>query len=239
VLRIYDRIVHWNDPLHFEDFEAGDPKLEGKKLGLIKCLVVPPRGTDDIPVLPMRESGRLLFPLCRTCARENKTGRYDPDYFCRHFEEKDRAFVATIARPELLLALENGYTVRKLYRCYAFEKSFLFLFTLFELYRFDSEIFKNYIREFLKIKVESSGWPSLCRSEEFPDQLPDADDPALTEAQRSSVKLLKERRRRFIELHRDIYGIELDEANIKRNDGLRYVAKLCLNSLCKPLLFPK
>ena len=35
--------------------------------GLVKCSVLPPR-TLYHPVLPYRTHGKLMFPLCRTCA---------------------------------------------------------------------------------------------------------------------------------------------------------------------------
>ena len=69
---------------------------------------------------------RLLFPLCRSCAQENKIGRYDPDYFCKHHDGNDRNFVSTAAILELKLALDHGYVVRRLYRAYLFEKYGLF-----------------------------------------------------------------------------------------------------------------
>jgi hypothetical protein len=239
ILRIFDKIVFWTESWEFEDFEACDSKLEGKKIGVIKCLIVPPRGTEHIPLIPMRDNGRLLFPLCRSCAVENKIGRFDPAYFCQHFEEKDRAFVATIARPELLLALDNGYIVRKIYRCYTFEKyinSYKVILSLF-CFRFDSDLFKNYIREFLKVKVESSGWPTHCRTNEFQGRLPDLTDLQLTPEQRQTVSELMANREMYIVRQKEVYGIDIDESKIKVNEGLRYVAKLCLNSLCKIYLY--
>jgi len=38
---------------------------------LIKCKILPPKGIY-IPILPYRANGKLLFPLCRTCARHRK-----------------------------------------------------------------------------------------------------------------------------------------------------------------------
>ena len=126
VLRIYNNEVWWTCPSEFEAFERADKNLDRKKMGLIKCLVVPPRGNEHIPVVPVRDNSRLVFPLCRKCCKKHQTGRFDPTYFCKHFKEEQRAFLATIPRPELILALENGYSVRKIYRCYAFEKSNFF-----------------------------------------------------------------------------------------------------------------
>ncbi|KAK3921482.1 Ectoine dioxygenase [Frankliniella fusca] len=48
--------------------------------GVIKCTVLPPRELY-IPVLPLKTQGRLMFPLCRTCAEQGCTE------ICRHPED--------------------------------------------------------------------------------------------------------------------------------------------------------
>ena len=65
-------------------------------------------------------------------------------------------------------------------------------------------LFKSYIDLFLKIKQESSGWPSDC----------------VTEEQKTS----------YIRQYEEREGIQLDPANITKNPGRRQVAKLALNS---------
>lgn len=57
-----------------------------------------------------------------------------------------------LASPELQLALENGYVVRKVYWSYQFEPS--------------TELFKNYFREFLHKKLVASGKPKWVNTEE-------------------------------------------------------------------------
>ena len=84
----------------------------------------------------------------------------------------------------------------------------------------------------MQIKVQADGWPAQCRTSEFPDELPDVDDLPLTDEQRETVTRLNANRIRYVQLYKQIYGIELDVTKIKRNEGLRYVAKLCINSLC-------
>lgn len=64
-------------------------------------------------------------------------------------------------------------------------------------------LFKSYIREFLKLKIEASGWPSDVQS--------DAD------------------KQRFIDENRERYKIELDPAAMIKNPVRRSLAKLCLN----------
>ncbi len=71
--------------------------------GLVKCTVLPPRGLFH-PVLPYRASGKLMFPLCKTCAdTTNKTT-------CTH-SDAERAILGTWCHVELLKALEKGYQI--------------------------------------------------------------------------------------------------------------------------------
>jgi hypothetical protein len=66
-------------------------------------------------------------------------------------------------------------------------------------------LFKPYVRKFLKIKVEASGWPDHIKTDD--------------------------EKREFAENYKRIYGIEIDINNVKKNPGLRHIAKLALNSL--------
>jgi hypothetical protein len=164
--------------------------------GLIKCLLIPPRstavnkgGSFYPPVIPMRENDRLLFSFCRTCSTVNKEGRKDPDYFCPHDDWKQRAFVATITSAELRLALSIGYSVKRLYRSYYFDE-------------WSSELFKGYVKEFLRIKIQSSGWPPTCESAAA--------------------------RNEFMQKVLTDYGIHLDPAMMVYNPGMRYIAKVIL-----------
>ncbi|KAK5650288.1 hypothetical protein RI129_001317 [Pyrocoelia pectoralis] len=65
-------------------------------------------------------------------------------------------------------------------------------------------LFSEYIDSFLKLKQECSGWPSHCTTED--------------------------EKKRYIDNYYEKEGILLDEKNIKKNPGLRYLAKLMLNS---------
>ena len=67
-----------------------------------------------------------------------------------------------------------------------------------------SAIFGQYVDTFLKLKAQASGWPSWVQTEEDKD--------------------------RFIREYEEAEGIKLDPAEIKKNAGLRSLAKLCLNS---------
>ena len=65
-------------------------------------------------------------------------------------------------------------------------------------------LFSGYINMFLKIKQEASGWPSWCE----------------TEVQKHE----------YINSYKRHEGIQLDYDKISKNNGLRSLAKLCLNS---------
>ena len=67
------------------------------------------------------------------------------------------------------------------------------------------ELFKEYVDMFLKIKQEASGYPPGCVTDE--------------------------QKQRYIEEYYQNEGIRLDANKIEYNPGLRYLAKLVLNSL--------
>ncbi|XP_054718605.1 uncharacterized protein LOC129233999 [Uloborus diversus] len=109
--------------------------------GIVKCRVVAPRELY-LPVLPFRTQGKLMFPLCKTCA---ETLQQSP---CTHTED-ERALVGTWVTEEVKLAVRKGYRVTHIYEVYDFKKK-------------SDSLFRSYIDLFLKIKQESSGWPAEC-----------------------------------------------------------------------------
>ncbi|KAL3119299.1 hypothetical protein niasHT_000077 [Heterodera trifolii] len=115
--------------------------------GLLKVKVLPPRNLL-YPLLPMHIDEMLLFPNCWACARraKNEFVMTKDVKKCNH-RPAQRAFLGTFTSIELRKALELGYRVIGFYRAYHFEQ-------------FDSQLFKGYVRMFLKIKVEASGWPA-------------------------------------------------------------------------------
>lgn len=171
------------------EYPLGHPEIISENFGpldqyfgLIKCTVVPPRGLYH-PTLPYRSNNKLTFPLCRTCADEMQQ---EP---CRH-SDSERAINGTWVSLELMKALEKGYRVVRVNQVWHFpDKS--------------DELFRLYINKFLKIKQESSGFPSWCETE---------DD-----------------KQRYIAEYRDNEGIKLDREKIVKNPGLRALAKLMLN----------
>ena len=103
--------------------------------GLIKCTVLPPRDLFH-PVLSYRTQGKLMFPLCKTCA---DTCQQTP---CTH-SDNERAIEGTWCTVELEKALEKGYRLLKIHEVWHFPAT-------------SDERFKEYINTFLKIKQEAS-----------------------------------------------------------------------------------
>lgn len=113
--------------------------------GLIKCTVLPPRGLFH-PVLPYRTQGKLMFPLCKSCADTcNQTT-------CTH-SHNERAIQGSWCSVELEKALEKGYQILQIHEVWHFPQQ-------------SDELFKDYVNTFLKIKQEASGYPKDCTSEE-------------------------------------------------------------------------
>ncbi len=71
--------------------------------GFINCTVLTPRHLR-FPVLPISINGKLLFPLCFTCAK-NKT-----QDICKHSDE-ERSITHTWTSCELFEAINQGYKI--------------------------------------------------------------------------------------------------------------------------------
>ena len=113
--------------------------------GLIKCTVLPPRRLFH-PVLPYRTQGKLMFPLCKTCA---DTCNQTP---CTH-TDSERAMQGTWCSVELQKASEKGYQILQLHEVWHFSQT-------------SDGLFADYINTFLKIKQEASGYPKGVTTEE-------------------------------------------------------------------------
>ncbi len=84
--------------------------------GLIKCKVLPPTNLYQ-PVLPHHCQGKLMFPLCRTCAET-----CNQDHPCQHTQE-ERTLTGTWVSVELFKALDLGYQLLEVYEIYHFSKT--------------------------------------------------------------------------------------------------------------------
>ena len=77
-----------------------------------------------------------MFPLCRTCS-ENKSQEK-----CNHAPD-ERFLIGTWTTDEVNKAIEKGYSVVKVYEVWHFEEC-------------TDKLFQDYIKTFLKIKLETS-----------------------------------------------------------------------------------
>ena len=114
--------------------------------GLAQCKILPPRKLYH-PVLPYRCNGKLMFPLCRTCAETQvKLPLNERVCQCCHNED-ERALTGTWCTPEIMEAKRQGYTIIQLYEVWHFPNT-------------SNLLFKHYVDTFLKLKQEASGWPA-------------------------------------------------------------------------------
>jgi len=93
---------------------------------------------------------------------------------------------------ELNAALDAGYVATKIFR-------------VLEYKDWDDTLFQGYVREFYKIKLESSGFPEGINTPELQQQ--------------------------FILECKTIFGIDIDVNNMRPNPAMRTLSKICLNSL--------
>ena len=112
----------------------------------VKCTVLPPNGLLH-PVLPYCHTGKLTFPLCASCMTEEMSKPFlERTPVCTH-TDSERQLVGTWCTPELLKAIEKGYTVVCVHEVWHFLTT-------------RRGLFKDYVNTWLKIKEEASGWPS-------------------------------------------------------------------------------
>jgi hypothetical protein len=109
--------------------------------GLIKCLVLPPRGLFH-PVLPRRSEGKLTFPLCSTCVDERYQGQ------CTH-SDKDRQMWGCWTHVELYHAVDRGYQVLQIAEVYNWDN-----WSVYDGKDESTGLFTAYINAFLKIKQQ-------------------------------------------------------------------------------------
>lgn len=159
--------------------------------GFILCGILAPRSMYT-PILPYRANNKLLFPLCAACAlrTEIKT--------CTHTPE-ERTMYGTWPLCEVKLAIQHGYEITQIIEMWTYKTM-----------EYNEEtgtggLFTDYMKTFLKIKLEASGWPVWCVSESS--------------------------RAQYIQQILDTDGIQLDPDKIAVNSSYRSLSKLLLNSL--------
>ena len=126
----------------------------GSYFGITTVDILPPAGLFH-PVLPVRSGNKLTFPLCRTCVQEEQAKpMLHRTHYCHH-SDVDRMLRGTWCTPELVKAVEKGYTPVKIHEVCNFPP---------ELRR--TGPFADYVNTWLKLKQESAGWPSWCQTVE-------------------------------------------------------------------------
>ena len=120
--------------------------------GLAKVDILPPRELYH-PVLPLRSGGKLTFPLCATCVKEQQQKpMLERTPHCHH-SPAERMLHGTWCTPEINKAREMRYQLVRVHEVWNFEER-------------ESGLFAEYVNAWLKIKTEASGWPKDCTTEE-------------------------------------------------------------------------
>ena len=176
---------------YYQKYPIGHPtkifnpeKHDRSWYGLIKCKMIAPRKLYHA-VLPQRikvdNYEKLIFTLCKRCAETRNQNK------CDH-SDNERSSIGTWTTDEVNEAIKKGYKVLETYEVWNFDKT-------------SDDLFKGYIRRFMKIKLESSKYDFKTKEEE------------------TNFKLkIKE-------------SLDIDIGKFEFNAGLRSISKLCLNSL--------
>ena len=116
--------------------------------GLATIDIIPPAGLFH-PVLPVRAGGKLTFPLCGKCVKEEQAKPLlQRTQYCMH-SDANRALRGTWTTPEIQKAVQKGYKVVKIYEVWHFAPN-----------QRREGLFGKYVNTFLKLKQEASGWPA-------------------------------------------------------------------------------
>ena len=108
--------------------------------GLLRVRLQPPRKLLHPIISTHGPGGKLLFPLCKTCALE---GGQDP---CTHSAE-DRALEGTYTSLEVAEALRMGYTLEKTWEVWHFRER-------------STTLLRSFIFNLFLEKEYCSGWPA-------------------------------------------------------------------------------
>ena len=104
---------------------------------------------DNSKFFPFRSGNKFTFPLCRTCVQEEQTKpMLRRTHYCHH-SYAARMLSGTWCTPELVKAVEKGYTLLKIHEVWHFPKA-----------QRRTGLFTDYVNTWLKLKQESAGWPS-------------------------------------------------------------------------------
>ena len=87
--------------------------------GLATVDILPPAHLFH-PVLPVRHGGKLTFPLCMTCVKEEQAKPLLERSAICHHTPSQRRLRGTWCTPELEKAVEKGYTLLKIHEVWHF-----------------------------------------------------------------------------------------------------------------------
>ena len=154
VVSLYPYInKHMRYPLFHPEIITKDFDYTMKSyFGLGHLKILPP-ATLYSPILPFRSNGKLVFPLCRTCALMVNHDK------CTH-SIHERALSGVWCTPEILLALENNYTILHIYEIYNYKS-----YTQYDPVTQKGGLFASQVNKFLKIKVQNSGFPNWVQND--------------------------------------------------------------------------
>ncbi|XP_052131334.1 uncharacterized protein LOC127751597 [Frankliniella occidentalis] len=142
---------------HPEIHLEGSPEMPPPDFwnGMIKCTVLPPKDLY-LPVLPYKCNGKLLFPLCRTCAENECTE------ICQH-APPERQMMGSWCAPELLYALrEKNYRLLATHEVYQYPAT-----SQYDPETRQDGLLSAYVRCFMALKIQASGWPVDCDTDEL------------------------------------------------------------------------
>ena len=91
----------------------------GSYFGITNVDILSPAGLFH-PVLPVRSGNKLTFPLRRACVQEEQAKpMLQSTHYCHH-SDNDRMLRGTWCTPELVKAVEKGYTLVKIHEVWHF-----------------------------------------------------------------------------------------------------------------------
>ena len=141
---------------YYQKYPIGHPtkifnptNYDKSSYSLIKWKVIPPKALYHLVLqqrIKVNSYEKLVFTLCKACAETRNQNK------CEH-SDNERSFIGTWTTDEVNKALEKGYKVIRTYEVWHFNKS-------------TNDLFKDYIRRFMKIKLESSKYDFKTEEEE-------------------------------------------------------------------------
>ena len=123
----------------------------GSYFGMATVDILPPAGLFH-PVLPLRCGQKLTFLLCRACLQEEQAQpMLTRTHYCPH-SYVERMLRGTWCTPELVKAVEKGYTLVKIHEVWHFPPE-----------QRQTGLFANYVNAWLKLNRNRRDGPAGVR----------------------------------------------------------------------------